>query len=384
MRPPRLTLRRAAIGLAILAVVGAGGGFIVAWSGLYNIAASSGHIRAVERFLRFGLTQSVDLRAPNGSPDLEDPDLIRLGAGHFYAGCAYCHGAPGTPISPVAAAMLPAPPSLVGARAAWTAGELFWIVKHGIKYTGMPAWPAASRDDEVWAMVAFLWALPGLDAVAYRRLAMGGVEIAPSSGRELALASSVTDAVGACARCHGAEDRPPPSARVPRLQGQPAEMLRAALEAYAAGTRHSGIMQLAVSGLSTADLRHLADYYARLPSPAPAEASAGQEAGASTAAGRHLAAEGRAVAGIPPCLSCHGPDASPLYPRLAGQSSAYLAAQLHAWKRGDKGSTALNAIMAPIAERLTPDDIAAVSTYFATLDPAGETGQRDAKTGRPQ
>ena len=52
--------------------------------------------------------------------------------------------------------MLPPPPELSKAAKEWKDEELFWIVKHGIKYTGMPSWVAAERDDEVWSVVAFL------------------------------------------------------------------------------------------------------------------------------------------------------------------------------------------------------------------------------------
>ena len=58
--------------------------------------------------------------------------------------------------------------------ALYTPGELFWIVKHGIKSTGMPAWSDHS-DDEIWATVAFLENLPGLSEPDYARLVMQSV-----------------------------------------------------------------------------------------------------------------------------------------------------------------------------------------------------------------
>jgi hypothetical protein len=64
----------------------------------------------------------------------------------------------------------------------YTPEQLFSIVKHGIKFTGMPAWPVQQRDDEVWAMVAFLRRLPDLDAAGYRRLAYGEPDV--GSGAE--------------------------------------------------------------------------------------------------------------------------------------------------------------------------------------------------------
>jgi mono/diheme cytochrome c family protein len=147
----RATLARIAAwtigGLVLLAV----GALLFAWSGLYSVAASRGHWAPVRWFLTFAMQNSVETHAPETPvPPLSDPGLVQLGAAHYYGGCAPCHGAPGDPGSPVVNRMLPDPPPLAGAAHEWTANELFWIVKNGIKYTGMPAWPAEERADEVW------------------------------------------------------------------------------------------------------------------------------------------------------------------------------------------------------------------------------------------
>src|SRR5690606_15256326 len=92
---------------------------------------------------------------------------------HFDAGCAPCHGAPGEPATAFAPDMLPEPPPLVGAARDWSAAELFWIVRNGQKYTGMPAWIAHEREDEVWPVVAFLRQLQGMDREAYGALLRG-------------------------------------------------------------------------------------------------------------------------------------------------------------------------------------------------------------------
>ncbi|RXT44177.1 hypothetical protein B6S44_27655, partial [Bosea sp. Tri-44] len=99
--------------------------FLVAWSGIYSVAASKGHFQIVDYFLRFGMENSVKAHAPSISLSEEnDEDRARLGAAHFHAGCAYCHGSPGTPISPVAASMLPPPPDLRDKVSLWRDGEL--------------------------------------------------------------------------------------------------------------------------------------------------------------------------------------------------------------------------------------------------------------------
>jgi cytochrome c553 len=371
MRKNRLAHgKRMVGGLVLLALASCAGVLLVAWLGLYNVAASAGHWPIVDAFLRFGMENSVKARASDmPPPKLDDIDLIRLGAGHFHGGCAYCHGAPGSPISPVAESMLPPPPDLSNRIGHWRDQELFWIVKHGIKYAGMPAWPALQRDDEIWAVVAFLRVLPQLDEASYRRLAMGEVGIEPQGGREIATGQANADTVSACARCHGAE-RPPTSALVPTLHGQPAELLLAALKAYAAGDRPSGVMQPIAVGLSHGTMARLADYYAGL-RPQPRAAPAMPDP-ARIERGRKLAEAGSTEAEIPACLSCHGQANLPLYPRLAGQPARYLEGQLRAWQAGLNDKTATGALMAPIARRLTAEQIADLSAYFSSLPAIAE------------
>jgi cytochrome c553 len=374
----RLALKRplqaAACVVAVIVLV-AVGVIVFAWSGLYNVAASHGHWYVVDRFLRFGMENSVRARAPDVKPPaLDDPDLVRLGGAHYHGCCAFCHGAPGSRSSPIVQTMLPPPPDLQEQVPLWTNQELFWLVKHGLKYAGMPAWPAQDRDDEVWAVVAFLRRLPGLDPAGYESIALGGVEPDPSGGRQLATAESSPDAVGACARCHGSEGQGPTSALVPRLAGQSVEWLTRALHDYAAGARHSGIMQPLAAALSPRAVTELAQYYAGLPPSSPEGAAA--RASGSIENGRRLATDGDAAAELPACLSCHGPSGSREYPRLAGQPARYLSAQLMAWRGGKGGASATHAIMAPIARRLNDRQIADVSAFFASLSPVSEEAGR--------
>ena len=356
-------------GLVVLATAG----LLFTWSGLYSVAASRGHWAIVEWFLAFGMRQSVETHIIGiKAPPLDDADLVRLGAGHFHAGCAYCHGAPGTPISPIAKQMLPSPPELSKAAKDWTPTELFWIVKHGLKYTGMPSWVALERDDEVWAVVAFLRKLPSLDVAAYRELALGNVNVREQSGRDIATAQSTYDAVAACARCHGAEGRGPMSSLVPTLHGQPVEYLTMALRSYAAGQRKSGIMQPVAAELEPEEIPKVAAYYAALSHPSRDKAAKANPA--NVEAGRALAVRGAPEAGVPPCLVCHGKQVLPTYPRLAGQHANYMVSQLQLWKRGLNSFTDHAAIMAPIAQRLSQQQIDDVTAYFATLDQASVEG----------
>jgi cytochrome c553 len=364
----RRVLTIVGIGAAVLAGL-ALGGLLVAWSGVYSVAASRGHWAIVERFLAFGMRNSVRTHAMLvQAPPLDSPDLVRLGAGHFHGGCAYCHGAPGMPVNPVAGQMLPPPPPLSDAVESWATRELFWIVKHGIKYTGMPAWVAQRRDDEVWAVVAFLRRLPRLTPQQYRELALDRVGVEDKSGPELATTESDPQAAGACARCHGAGATAPASNLVPILHGQKVEYLTEAMRAYAKGDRSSGIMQPLASDLDSESIAKLAGYYAGLAPPQPR--SPPDAEAASIERGRSIATIGEPQRRIPACNACHGDNGLPTFPRLAGQHAPYLVRQLHLWKEGSNASADNGAIMAPIATRLTDEQVRDVSAYYASLAPA--------------
>lgn len=416
--------------LAGLVALGMAGALFVGWSGLVSIAASSGHWPVTRWFLGWTLenavaTQSTPVEKPEGL-DLSDPALIQRSAGNYATSCAACHGAPGVAQSPVVANMVPSPPRLEDSVGDWSDEELFWIVKNGFKYTGMPAWPAQGRDDEVWAQVAFLRALPDMTAATYADLALGGGVVdddLEAGGQALAALDGIFEnALENCARCHGRDglgrgDRTAEGA-FPIIAGQPAPYLNATLLAFAQGRRESGFMQPPASRYDAQTLAELAEYFARQPGPVPEhgpETAAGKGAepalGASgplvlpldtpqdaagilegdtdldyatvpmaapggpsatpealLSLGRRIALDGIAEAGIPSCQSCHalGPKPrSPDFPALAGQPEWYLARQLVLWRDGKRGGTPFAPVMEAIAERMTEEQIDAVSAWYA-------------------
>ena len=366
--------------LAVLVAIGIGG-FAFVSAGLMPIAASEGHWAVTRVFLHYVMRRSV-ATATIGleAPPLDDPALVAKGAGHYATGCLPCHGAPGVPRSPVVERMLPVPPYLPDVTGELTAEETFWVIKHGLKYTAMPGWLAQARDDEVWAMVAFVRRLPRLDAGRFRALAhgelaermrtIGGVtDLAPLGAEP----SAPTPVLANCSRCHG-RDGAGRDGAFPRLAGQPEAYLRATLHAYARGARHSGIMQPALAGLDTREIDALARHYAAqaaAPGSAP-DAGAADPTPADAAAiarGRLLARDGDAARRIPRCDACHGDASSPMHPVLAGQDAAYLALQLRLFRAGTRGGTAWAPVMEAAAEPLDDRDIADLAAYYASLDP---------------
>jgi cytochrome c553/cytochrome c5 len=335
-------------------------------SGVVPIKASSGHWRITAAFLDFAKTRSVSTHAWGiDVPPLDDQGLILRGAGHYESACRLCHGGPGRRIPPVTRAMTPPPPELSPRLGRWTPAELFSIVKHGIKFTGMPAWPVQQRDDEVWAVVAFLRRLPELDAVRYRNLAYG--EDSANAPTRLAGDEGLPppEVREMCSRCHGASGSGRGRGAFPSLAGQRAEYLDASLRAFRDGTRPSGIMGEIAAKLSDDQIRDIVAYFERLPARTPQTTN-----GEAIERGRAIAASGVAERDIPACVECHGPAArpkNPAYPLLTAQHAEYLVSQLVLLRDRRRGGTAHVDLMHVFVNRLRDDEIRDVASYFASL-----------------
>lgn len=367
----RATKRWMFWGAAGLAGLGFGG-FLVAASGIIPIKASSGHWAITAWLLDFAKIRSVTTHTLGLKPPaLDEPGLVLKGAGHYETGCFPCHGSPAVRQPRIARAMTPPPPYLPPEISSWDAEELFYIVKHGIKFTGMPAWPAQQRDDEVWAMVAFLRQLPNLNAETYRRLVHGEAPpdgaVAPIS--ELTGPANMPLAVNAsCGRCHGVDGRGRGVGAFPKLVGQRPAYLFAALQAYAHGTRHSGIMEPVAAALDLEEMWELARYYGSLPESLPSPPP--QDILPAIERGRAIAHDGIPSQRVPACVDCHGPGAprrNPVYPDLAGQHADYLVLQLTLFQKELRGGTAYAHLMRPVATRLTPEQMRDVALYYASL-----------------
>jgi cytochrome c553 len=354
----RIPWRRALRCFAATAAVLAAGAAAAVLSGVYNVAATVPHFAVTEGLLEVALRRSVALHSSRvRAPDLSDPGLIRLGANHFQLGCAPCHGSPAAPAGPVTGAMYPEPPSLSHAAAGWDDAELFWIVKHGIKMTGMPAWAGSGRDGEVWAVAAFVRALPGMDAAEYA--ALTGAE-AGGSPADLGLGGPPGDV---CAACHGGEGAPPVHPMAPALEGQKAAYLARALREYRSGRRESGMMEPVAAALGSDEVAaRLAGEYAGRPRP-PGDVGGDPE---SVRRGRAIAEEGVAADGVPACRACHSGGTDGNFPLLDGLSHGYLVGQLELFRAGLRDETAYGAIMTAIAPRLSEGQVGDVAAYFAS------------------
>jgi len=165
--------------LFVLAVIIVGAGLGIIFSGTYNVAATEPHNPLAAWVFDTTMDYSVRHQAQGIQvPDLTKPDMVQNGFRHYDEMCVECHGAPGKEPEELAKGLNPPPPDLVESVPEWKPAELFWIVKHGVRMTGMPAWGPTHSDDKLWAVVAFLEKLPKLTAAEYKAMEAGAGDAA--------------------------------------------------------------------------------------------------------------------------------------------------------------------------------------------------------------
>lgn len=197
----------AILGLCLCVAVGAAA---LVWSGAISVAANDPHWRVTRWVMETARVRSIKAHTVGITPpgDLADRARIVGGASHFAEHCAGCHSAPGVPAEDMAEGMYPKPPVLTGTARRWTPAELFWIVRNGIKMTGMPSW-ADHGDDALWDIVAFLEKLPGISEQEYGQLVTasmqagghqsmqaGGHHMHGASGMEMGHGNAAPDEAG--------------------------------------------------------------------------------------------------------------------------------------------------------------------------------------------
>jgi mono/diheme cytochrome c family protein len=157
----------AAIGIAVVVPLGA---FAFVKSGIYNVAASHPHTKFTTWLTHETMIHSVRLRAHGiAAPATVSPAQVVAGFCAYRAHCVACHGAAGVARQQWVSGMEPQPPYLLDVTQKFTPRELFWIVRNGIKMTGMPSWRDTMSDEEIWELVAWLEASRTLPPQTYVR-----------------------------------------------------------------------------------------------------------------------------------------------------------------------------------------------------------------------
>lgn len=141
----------------------------VVYSGRYPIGADRPHLPATRALIDALRDHATEAAAKSVTvPRLGDPMQVAKGAAHYDEMCTGCHRAPGQPESELRLGLYPQPPDLTR-QGIDDPAEAFWIIKHGIKLTAMPAWGKSHTDAQIWALVAFLQQLPRLTPTQYRQ-----------------------------------------------------------------------------------------------------------------------------------------------------------------------------------------------------------------------
>jgi mono/diheme cytochrome c family protein len=151
-----------AVGTIVVAVLVA---IVVMGTGAITVGADVKPGLIARTLAPWARDRSVERHAAKAqNPFAGDAAAIAAGMDHYRENCLVCHGAPGVAATEVSKGLNPPAPSLGNEENDTPDGELFWVTKHGIRLTSMPAFGPTHTDEEIWKIVAFLRHLPELTA----------------------------------------------------------------------------------------------------------------------------------------------------------------------------------------------------------------------------
>ena len=201
-------------------------------------------------------------------------------------------------------------------------------------------------------------------------LAAGLLALASTAALAAGNPSAGKDKSAVCAGCHGADGNAV-NPIWPDLAGQHESYLRQQLQLFKSGERANAVMAGQAANLSGQDMQDLAAYYARQ------EPKVGEADPKLVDQGQQIYMGGDPANNLPACAACHGPagagNPAALYPRLGGQNAQYVAAQLKAYRSGQRAGYPAAEVMVQIAELMSDAEIEAVASYVQGLSaaPAG-------------
>jgi mono/diheme cytochrome c family protein len=148
----------------------AAGGAAFIGSGVYNIGADGHHTKIILAVIDKLRDHSIELRARRIDAHYETgPERIADGAQRYAALCVGCHLAPGVTKSELRKGLYPHPPILAQEHTL-DSRRAFWIIKHGIKMSAMPAWGRTLNDQAIWDIVSFVRQMPVMSPDTYQQL----------------------------------------------------------------------------------------------------------------------------------------------------------------------------------------------------------------------
>jgi mono/diheme cytochrome c family protein len=145
-------------------------GLLVVYTGAFNVAASEEHASFTRWAFDTTFRNSIEARSADIVPPDSFTQAMAQGASEYKAMCQHCHGGPGVERDEWARGLRPHPPHLTETAEQWRPREVFWLVKHGARMTGMPAFGPTHDDRTLWSIVAFVKELPAMTAGRYASL----------------------------------------------------------------------------------------------------------------------------------------------------------------------------------------------------------------------
>jgi mono/diheme cytochrome c family protein len=156
--------------LVILALIILAGAAVV-WLGLYNVGADAPHWNITFWILDEAKDRSIEVHSRDIiPPPLQGNELVDRGLPLFHTACRLCHGGPGVSPLEFTVGLYPRPPLFPSkdVQQDLSDPQLYWIVKHGLKMTGMPSFGVTHSEEDLWAIVAFVRRLPTLSPQEYQ------------------------------------------------------------------------------------------------------------------------------------------------------------------------------------------------------------------------
>ncbi len=203
-------------------------------------------------------------------------------------------------------------------------------------------------------------------AAAAGAFAVGALAQTPQSAAQPSLPDNMAQRTAACTACHGEQGKATSEGYFPRIAGKPAGYLHNQLLNFREGRRQYPLMTYMVAHLSDQYLMEMAQYFSSLNPPYPPP-QAPNVSSAALERGRTLVFSGDASKDVPACAACHGKSltgVAPAIPGLLGLPRDYLRGQFGAWRSGARRAAAPDC-MSQITQRLSVDDISAVSAWLA-------------------
>src|SRR5665213_127019 len=129
---------------------------IYIFSGAFNVQQSKGNSLS-EWALNTAKNKSISKRIKDIKvPPMTDSAMFVIGFKHYNEMCTTCHGGPGISPDELSKGLFPAPPKFYKSGDMPQPAEAFWVIKHGIKFTAMPAFGPTHDDEKIWAITDFL------------------------------------------------------------------------------------------------------------------------------------------------------------------------------------------------------------------------------------